>query len=103
MASKRQHRAPAAGWAPPRDLSPEGKQFTATHPALHLYIYCNFSGVQVVAHVDHLDSKGKLQRVTIANTSFRPPEVTERLVVEWGQRCLSAWLAEQLSPELPSA
>jgi hypothetical protein len=91
-------RPPVAGFSPPRDLSPEGKQFTATHPALYLHIYCNFSGVQVVAHVDHLDARGRLRRQVIANTSFRPPEVTERLVVEWGERALRAWLEGSLVP-----
>ncbi len=84
--------ASAAGFAPPRDLSPEGKHFTATHPALYVHVYCNFSGVQVVAYVDHLDRQGRLKRTPIQNTSFRPPEVTERLVVEWGERALRSWL-----------
>lgn len=96
--SKSARRPPVAGWKPPASLSAEGKRFTATHPALYMHIYCNFSGVQVVAHVDHLDPSGKLQRVEIANTSFRPPEVSERLVVEWGERALRAWLERSLVP-----
>lgn len=95
--AQRESRAAAAGWAPPRDLSPEGKRFTATHPALSLHIWCNFSGVHVVAHVDHLDATGRLQRVEVAKATFRPAEVSERLVVEWGQRALTAWLERSLS------
>lgn len=102
--TRRQDRAAsAAGFVPPRDLSPEGKQFTATHPALYLHVYCNFSGVQVVAYVDHLDRTGKLRRTTIQSTSFRPPAVTERLIVEWGERALRSWLEATLkAPPEPS-
>ncbi len=95
--TRRHGAAFAAGFRPPADLSPEGKQFTATHPALYLHVYCNFSGVQVVAYVDHLDAKGRLQRTEIQNTSFRPPAVSERLVVEWGQRALLRWLEDNLA------
>ena len=102
--SNSRHRAAsAAGFRPPRDLSPEGKRFTATHPALYLHVYCNFSGVVVTAHVDWLDNRGKLQRIEIANVTFRPHEVSERLVVEWGQRCLTSWLEKTLpGPPEPS-
>jgi len=97
--TKRESRAVAAGWAPPRDLSPEGRQFTATHPALYLHLYCNFSGVHLVAHVDHLDSAGRIQRTEIAKATWRPTEVSERLVVEWAQRALTAWLERSLVPQ----
>jgi hypothetical protein len=101
--SRAASRRVAAGFKPPTDLSPEGKAFTATHPALYLHVWCNFSGVQVVAHVDHLDRSGRLQRIEIAKCGFRPPEVTEELVVEWGARALQAWLATQLSPPEPAS
>lgn len=93
---KHTSRAVAAGWKPPADLSPEGKQFTATHPSLYLHVYCNFSGVNIHAYVDWLDARGKLQRLEIGKATFRPPEVSQRLVVEWGQRCLTRWLEDTL-------
>ena len=99
-ASKHEARAVAAGWTPQRDLSPEGRQFRATHPSLYLHVWCNFSGVQVEAHVDWLDGQGRLQRTEIARASWRPSQVSERLVVEWGSRALSAWLARDLEPPL---
>lgn len=83
------------------NLSPEGREFTSHHPALSLKVFCQLSGVAVVAYVDWLDSKGKLCRTEIANTEFRPQKVTERLVVEWGERCLRAWLEDQLDPKGP--
>lgn len=78
--------------AGPRSLSPEGKAFTATHPALMLHVWCNFEGVHVTAMVDWLDRHGKLQRIEVARASWKPPAVTEELVVEWGARALSRWL-----------
>lgn len=84
-----------------RDLSPEGREHTSHRPFLHLSVFCQLSGVAVVAFVDRLDAKGKLVRTEIANTSFRPPKVTERLIVEWGERCLRAWLEDQLDPKGP--
>lgn len=86
-----------------RNLSPEGKAFTDHRPSLSLRVWCRLSGVAVVAHVDRLDERGQLVRVEIANTEFRPPKVTERLIVEWGERCLRAWLEDQLDPKGPPA
>lgn len=48
------------------------------------------------ANVDYLDAKGRLRRTVVAKTSFRPPKVSEALVVEWGMRCLRRWLEENL-------
>ena len=79
-------------WIPPRDLSAEGKTFRAHHPALLLHLWCNFSGVHVLAHVDWLDEKDRLVRKEIARATWQPPEVSERLVVEWAERALRAWL-----------
>jgi hypothetical protein len=92
---KGQRRRPPAGWSPRRDLSEEGKAFTATHPSLYLHVWCNFSGVNCVAYVDHLDRHGRLQRSSIAKATWRPPEVSETLVVEWGARALRTWLEGQ--------
>ena len=86
---------PPKHWKGNRDLSPEGKQFTATHPSLYMHVWCNFSGVNVVAYVDHLNEKGRLLRTELAEATWRPPEVTERLIVEWGERALRAWLEGQ--------
>ncbi len=95
-ANARHRAASAAGFVPARDLSPEGKTFTATHPSLYLHVYCNFSGVQVHAYVDWLDGRGYLRRIEVAQATFKPPQVSERLVVEWGQRALTSWLERNL-------
>ena len=83
---------PPAHWKGNRDLSEEGKAFTATHPSLYMHVWCNFSGVNVVAYVDWLNGKGRLIRTEVAKATWRPPEVTERLIVEWGERALAHWL-----------
>lgn len=85
---------PPAHWKGNRDLSAEGKAFTATHPSLYMHVWCNFSGVNVVAYVDWLNDKGRLIRTEVAKATWRPPEVTERLIVEWGERALARWLGE---------
>lgn len=90
---------PPAHWKGNRDLSPEGKAFTATHPSLYMHVWCNFSGVNVVAYVDHLNRNGRLIRTEVGKVTWKPPEVSERLVVEWGQRCLTAWLEGQRETE----
>jgi hypothetical protein len=84
-----------------RNLSPEGRAFTDRRPMLSLRVWCQLSGVAVVANLDRLDERGQLVRVEIANTEFRPPKVTERLIVEWAERCLRAWLEDQLDPKGP--
>lgn len=92
--NSRARAASAAGFKPPRDLSPEGREFTTRHPALYLHLYCNFSGVHIVAHVDWLNDAGRLVRTEIAKARWRPSEVSERLCVEWAQRALTHWLEE---------
>lgn len=87
-------------WVPLRELSEEGKAFTATHPSLYMHIYCNFSGVHAHAYVDHLDAKGRLQRTEVARGTWKPARVTERLMVEWGQRALTRWLESH--PDSPA-
>jgi hypothetical protein len=81
----------------------EKRQFTATHPALYLHVWCGFEAVNCNAHVDWLDARGRLVQIQIARASWRPSEVNERLVVEWGRRALAAWLEATLPvPEDPS-
>lgn len=72
-------------------------------PALSLHVYANFHGVHCHAAITSMTPDGRLRRVVIAQASWRPPEVNERLVVEWGRRALAAWLEATLPvPEDPS-
>lgn len=92
----------ASALPPLREFSPEARQFSDAQPSLHLLVYCNLHGVVVTARVLRLDDKGRLLTTTVAEARFRPSEVSERLVVEWGQRALSSWLAQNMTnPESP--
>lgn len=72
------------------------KQRYASWPSLSLHVYANAKGVHCTARVDRLDERGRLVTTDIANATWKPPQVTETLLVEWGQRALAAWLANQL-------
>lgn len=61
-------------------------------PHLVLHVFAHMGGVHCRAYVDRFTARRGLVRTTIAEASWRPPEVTERLVVEWGERALAAWL-----------
>lgn len=89
-------RQPPRSWTGPSSLSEEGKAFTATHPALYLHVWCNYSGINVVANVDHLDAKGRLRRVEIAHATFRTPPPREEDIVLWGARALASWLEARI-------
>lgn len=80
----------------PRSLSPEGKRFTATHPALYLHCWANFEGMNITANVDWLDDQGRLQRVVVAKQTWQPPMPNEVDVVLWAARALSAWLEARI-------
>jgi hypothetical protein len=86
-------------WKGAPEFSKEGKAITAAFPDFSLRIWCNVRGVQVVAHVDRTDAKGRLHRTVVARHEFHPPEVTERLVVEWGRRVCAAWLEQNAKDE----
>lgn len=78
-----------------RELSPESRAATLAFPDLHLRVWCNINGVNVLAYIDSSDSKGRLCRMEIQKALFHPREVTPELVVEWGRRALARWLEDR--------
>ena len=70
------------------------RQEEAQYPALYLHVWANADGVHCDARVDSMTVGGKLRRVQIARATWRPSEVSERRIVDWGQRALSRWLAD---------
>jgi hypothetical protein len=68
------------------------RAYEQQHPALNLQVHCTMRGVELNAKVMHLDEKGRLRVTQIARAYWQPGEVSERLVVEWGERALRAWL-----------
>ena len=94
--ARREAAALAAGWKPHPRFSKEAREFTDHHPQMSLRVWCDLEGVCLLAQVYQLDEKGRLRSETIAQATWRPREVTEVAVVDWGQRALAAWLSRQL-------
>lgn len=63
-----------------------------TLPGLELSIRCQPQGVVVRAFLHVLDPDGKRRPHPIADVTFRPAEVTEEKVVQWGIGALSTYL-----------
>jgi hypothetical protein len=88
-----------AGQSGPPELSGEARAFTEQHPSLQLLVFCTLGGVRVTARVSSFGRDGKLRSTEIASARFRPKAVSERLVVEWGERALRHWLEENPQPQ----
>lgn len=89
-------RAAPAGWEGAPEFSPESKAITAAFPDLHLRVWCNVRGVNVLAYVDRSDSKGRLVRTDIAKATWRGKPPTEVDVALWGAMVLSTWLEDRV-------
>lgn len=74
----------------------ERKRVDKQHPSLTLHCYATPRGVALHACVDQWGSDGRLHRTEIAQAVWKPAKVTERLVVEWGERALRRWLETNL-------
>lgn len=93
---QRRNRAWVARQVGPRPLSPESKAVTLLYPDLHLRVWCNALGLNIVAHVDRSDGQGRLHRTEIAKATWRGPQPNEADVVLWAARALSTWLEERI-------
>jgi hypothetical protein len=90
-------------WTPERQAQAVAewrrRQEEALHyPAVSLHLYANATGVHCHASVSSWTQGGQLRKTVIAAVSWKPPEVSERLVVEWGARALTSWLEGSLTP-----
>ena len=70
-------------------------------PALTLRVYADELGMHVRADIVKEGHARRLERETIADVVFKPSQVTELSVVDWGQRCLADWLAKQYGEQIP--
>lgn len=61
-------------------------------PELTLHVYAAPDGVCVDARLIVPAGRARTRQQTIASVKFRPAEVTEEKVVQWGIGCLSTWL-----------
>lgn len=93
MADKKSDEAIAAGWRPHPHNTPAGRAKRWAFPQLTLRIWAEVDGMQLIAYVETVDNAGKLHKTEIGSARWQPHSVTERMVVDWGRRCLEAWLA----------
>jgi hypothetical protein len=91
----RKHPVPES-WTGAPEFTPESRAITAAFPDLHLRVWCNVRGVNVLAYVDRSDSKGRLVRTDIAKATWRGKPPTEADVVLWGAMVLSTWLEARI-------
>lgn len=92
-AQKRQEDALAAGWRPHPSLTKEARAKRWAFPQLTLRIWAEVDGMMLLAFIETCDNAGKLHKSEIGRAKWQPHSVTERMVVDWGRRCLEAWLA----------
>jgi hypothetical protein len=102
MASSRREGYSAAAAARARLAYEADQKASWQYPSLYLHIHATARGVRISASVSSLDPRGRMRRTEIASGVWRPKQVTERLVVEWGERALRRWL-EANQPEQEGA
>lgn len=84
---------PPEGWRAHPLLTREAIAYQWKHWQLHLRVWAMPDGMHVLSYIERMGDAGRLEHRTIARAVWRPSGVTERDVVEWGQRALAAWLA----------
>lgn len=82
-----------AGWRPHPAFSKENQAKRWAFPQLTLRLWAETDGMHLYAMVQTVDEAGKLHTSEIGRAVWQPSSVTERMVVDWGRRCLEAWLA----------
>lgn len=98
MTKKQDEAALAAGWKQHWTGGRENRLCQWQYPQLSLRVWAQLDGVHVLAYVEQMGENGRLRHVQIASAAWAPKEVTDRLVVAWGARALSAWLADHMEP-----
>jgi hypothetical protein len=97
MAESREEAALKAGWRPHPLLTDRAIAFQWRYPQLHLRVWAQLDGMHVLAYVEYMGEDARLVVHDVARAVWHPKEVTEELVVEWGQRALSRWLGDRLT------
>lgn len=94
MAEKTRPTDVPSNWRPDPRNTPAGKAKRWAFPQLTLRIWAEVDGMNLLAYVQTVDNAGKLHTEEIGRAVWQPHSVTERMVVDWGRRCLEAWLAK---------
>lgn len=93
MSDRKRDEAIAAGWKPHPYNSEAARAKRWAFPQLTLRLWAEVDGMHLYAMVQTVDEKGRLHTSEIGRAVWQPSSVTERMVVDWGRRCLEAWLA----------
>lgn len=93
MSDKRPPLPKGQGHYPHPNYTPEARAKRWAFPQLTLRIWAEIDGMALIAFVETVDAKGRLHKTEIGQAKWQPQSVTERMVVDWGRRCLEAWLA----------
>lgn len=82
------------GWDAYRDAR---SKLLPRYPELTLHLFATRHGMRILAQLYHAGPMGTRLVETIADAVWQPSAVTERKVVEWGERALRAWLESRLA------
>ena len=93
---RKRNQAYVAGLPGPREYSPESRRITTLYPDLHVRVWCNALGINVLAYIDSSRPDGSLRRVEVAKTTFRGTPPKEGDVVLWAARALTSWLESHI-------
>lgn len=96
MAESNEEKALKAGWKQHPLVGRSADASRWSKPALTLRVWAVHNLIQTAAYVEWMGDDGKLVHHQIVSATWRPTEVTEALVVEWGHRALGKWLSEQM-------
>lgn len=77
----------------------KGEPIECRFPELWLRVWATPNGIRLMAILYLVGPRYGRRVETIADATWKPSQVTEVSVVDWGQRALSAWLARQLGAE----
>lgn len=70
------------------------------YPSLELRVFATALGVRLTAVLWPAGVIGMRKPQTLAEAVWQPAEVTELLIVEWGERALRAWLEDQMLTDI---
>ena len=83
-----------------RSAAAEARKRVAGIPSLHLMVWPTVDALRL-SLVLYYTTLGQRRTCTVLRSAeWRPREVTQRLLVEWGQRALADWLANPTETEV---
>jgi uncharacterized protein YecA (UPF0149 family) len=75
------------------------RAFQESQWQLSMHVVAQLDGWHLYARVWRATEEGKLQFIEVANAAWRGRPAGAQEVVEWGQRALARWLADNLPVE----